>query len=648
MYTVYADKYTFYYIFLSTFRFQPLDIDRQDRQQKDTRERGRRAEGREADGHSECAAGTADVGGHRIMESVQKELKAHLMEKFTCIFEGTSTSQSLFKNVYIRLYITQQTEYYGCKPHEIPIDLLNIFNPGKKLHQQEPAKESCIQRVMTKGIAGIGKTVAVQNFTLNWAEGKSNQHIDLIFVFPFRELNMLREGEYSLLELILHFYPELKLLEDTQQLVNRHVLFIFDGLDESRFPLDFEGAMRVSEIVQRSTVDVLLTNLIKGNLLPNALFWVTTRPAAAGQIPSKYIDQITEVQGFTDQQSEEYFMKRFSSASQAKEVLSCLQGMISFYFMGQIPIFCWITAEVFKEGWSDERSRKITTMTELYIYYLLIQTQRTAKKYQTKGSKKAQKKTFISGDAEMLFNLSKLAFEQLQKDNIIFCEEDLKECGIEGDQASEFCGFCSEVLKQECGLYEKKIFSFVHLSFQEFLAALYMFRSCVTKDISTLKSFLGVDPTDLGLLELQKRVVHKALQSENGQLDLFLCFFLGLSLESNQTILGGLLPQAKSSSDTVEEMKKHLRNFHAENIPPERCLNLLLCKFELKENRFQDDIRRYLHSGISLSLIDCSVLATMLDISGELVEELDLTQCSAQSEGLEKLLPKMKNCKRAS
>ncbi|XP_070783345.1 protein NLRC3-like [Enoplosus armatus] len=642
---------------------------RQDPHQNDTTKTERRADkGREADRHSECVDGPADVERNQIMESVKQKLKAHLREKFTYICEGTSASQSRLQNVFTRLYITQQAEEYGCKPHEIldqfklpdkkspypvvdyqQINCLNIFKPGRNIPQQQPAKDRPIQRVMTKGIAGIGKTVAVQNFSLDWAEGKSNQHIDFIFVLPFRELNMLKDSEYSLLQLLLHFYPELKLLENTPHFVNKQVLFIFDGLDESRFPLDFDGGMRVSEIHQRSTVDVLLSNLIKGNLLPDALLWVTSRPAAASQIPSKYIDQMTEVQGFTDQQKEEYFKKRFSSAGQATEVLSYLRGMISFYFMGHIPIFCWIIAEVFKKGWSDQRSQRITTMTELYIYYLLIQTQRTTQKYGKKSSKKkkAQRKSSESGNAAALLNLSKLAFEQLQKGNIIFYEEDLRECGIDVDKASVFCGFCSEILRQERGLYQKKMFSFVHLSFQEFLAALYMFHCCVTENISTLKSFLDADPTDLGLLELQRRVVDKALQSEKGQLDLFLCFFLGFSLESNQTMLQGLLPQTKSRSETVEEMKRYLRNIRAGDIPPERCMNLLICKFELKEERFQDDIRMYLNSGARLSPIDCSVLSTMLQISGELVDELDLTKCFTPFVGTEKLLLQIKNCKKA-
>uniref|UniRef100_UPI003AAAF09E NACHT, LRR and PYD domains-containing protein 3-like isoform X1 n=1 Tax=Centroberyx gerrardi TaxID=166262 RepID=UPI003AAAF09E len=599
------------------------------------------------------------------MKNVKEELKAHLREKFTCIYEGTAASRSHLEKIYTRLYVAQEIEGHGCNSHEIlhqfklpdensahsqswmgslwnqQIDCLDIFNP-----KLPPGKNRSIKKVMTKGIAGIGKTVAVQNFTLHWAEGKSNQHIDFIFVLPFRELNMLKEGEYSLIQLLLHFYPELKQIQDTQKLVNKQVLLIFDGLDESRFPLDFADSKRVSDIDQTSTVDVLLTNLIKGNLLPNALLWITSRPAAADQIPPQYIDQMTEVQGFTDQQKEEFFMKRFSDANQAKEVISCLKGMISFYVMSHIPIFCWITAEVFKKGWSDQKSRMITT--ELYIYYLLIQTQRTTKKYEeNRPGDLAQKEVLESRNYAMLLKLSKLAFEQLEKGNIIFLEEDLRQCGIDVDKASVFCGFCSEILKQEYGLYQKKMFSFVHLSFQEFLAAVYVFHCCVTKNISALKSFLEVDPTDLAFHDLLKRVVDKALQSVNGHLDLFLCFFLGITLESNQTMLQGLLPQTENSSETVEEMKRYLRNFNAGNIPPERCMNLFLCKYELKEHRFQNEIQMFLQSGVRLSSIDCSVLSAMLLMSEEVIDELDLTKCHTPFVGSEKLLLSIKNCKRA-
>ncbi|KAM4603551.1 NACHT, LRR and PYD domains-containing protein 12-like isoform 2-T3 [Polymixia lowei] len=594
-----------------------------------------------------------------IMENVKEKLKAHLREKFTCIYEGTGGDRSRLQKVYTELYITQDVGKYGLKSHESHtlkpshsvlnqrIDCLDIFKSTQSINQSQLGKEKSIRKVMTKGIAGIGKTVAVQNFALHWAEGNINQHIDFIFVLPFRELNLLKEGEYSLLQLLLHFYPELK-QTDAQKLLNKKVLFIFDGLDESRFPLDFAASKTVSDIDQRSTVDVLLTNLIKGKLLPNTLLWITSRPAAASQIPPEYIDQMTEVHGFTDQQKEEYFLKRFSDADQAEEVISCIRGMISFSFMSHIPIFCWITAEVFKRE-SKQKSRMITTVTELYIHYLLIQTQRATKKYgENRPGEMDQKEILESENVAMLLKLAQLAFEQLEEGNILFYEEDLRQCGIDVDKASLFCGLCSEVLKQEYGLYQKKMFSFVHLSFQEFLAAIYVFHCCVTKKLSALKSFLGDEAADLPLHELLKRVVDKAIQSETGHLDLFLCFFLGILLESNQTLLQGLLPQTQTSSETVEEMKRYLRKFHGGNISHERCMNLFLCKYELKEQRVQNEIQAFLQSGVKLSPFDCSVLSTMLLMSEEVIDEIDLTKCYTPFEGSERLLLPLKNCRKAA
>ncbi|XP_023189020.1 NACHT, LRR and PYD domains-containing protein 12-like isoform X2 [Xiphophorus maculatus] len=598
------------------------------------------------------------------MDIIKKNLKASLQKRFTWTYEGTSDSWIKLQDVYTKLFIVQQADQPGCVQHEIlhhfmlpdeksphtefnyeQINSLDIFKPGKKHFQQQSTHCKSIQRVMTKGIAGIGKTFAVQNFSLNWAEGKSNQHIDLIFVLPFRELNMIKDGEHSLLQLLLYFYPELKPLKDAKRLINEKILFILDGLDENRYLLDFKEAMSVTDINQKTTVDVLLINLIRGNLLPDALLWITSRPAAASQIPSKYIDQVTEVQGFTDQEKNKYFRKRLSSVQKAEELLSGLRGMISFHLMGHIPVFCWVIAEVFKKGWSD---RRITTMTELYIYYVLIQTKRTTQKYESKSSKKESRKRISNlQNTGFLLNLSRLAFEQLHKGNIIFYEEDLTDCGIDADDASLFCGLCSEILKQEFGLYQKKMFSFVHLSFQEFLAAVYVFHCCKTNDLGPLRSFLGVDPTDMSFLELQKKVVDKAVQSEKGQLDLFLCFFLGLSLRPNQEMIQILLPQTESSSDTTDSLKAYIRSFHADNIPTERCINLFLCKFELKEREFQDDIGKYLKLGVRLSTIDCSVLSTLLQMSGEVIEELDLTRCCILDSGTEKLLQLVGNCKKA-
>ncbi|KAI5608713.1 NLR family CARD domain-containing protein 3-like, partial [Silurus asotus] len=223
-----------------------------------------------------------------------KKFKTNLMKKFQHL-NGviiTQGNQTLLNEIYTELYITEGHSGEVNKEHEVrkieaasrrttteetPIKCNDIFKPVSE--QDKPVKT-----VLTKGVAGIGKTVSVQKFVLDWAEGKANQDIHLIFPLPFRELNLMTDRKLSLMELLHVFFRE---TNKTEMFSLEKILFIFDGLDECRFPLDFQNTVRVCDVSESASVPVLLINLIKGNLLPSALIWITSRPAAADQIPSE-------------------------------------------------------------------------------------------------------------------------------------------------------------------------------------------------------------------------------------------------------------------------------------------------------------------------------------------------------------------------
>ncbi|XDV36554.1 hypothetical protein PO909_006306, partial [Leuciscus waleckii] len=199
--------------------------------------------------------------------------------------------------------------------------------------------------VLTKGIAGIGKTVSVHKFILDWAEGKANQDIDCVFLLPFRKINCIKDREFSLHEFLQKFNPELKKLETANICeCSCKLAFIFDGLDESRLTLDFD--CEIESFEERSSIDKLFTSLVNGTLLPSAHVWVTSRPAAANQIPPECVGLFTEVRGFTDQQKEEYFRKRIKDETQASRIISHIKKSRSLYIMCYIPVFCWIAATV--------------------------------------------------------------------------------------------------------------------------------------------------------------------------------------------------------------------------------------------------------------------------------------------------------------
>ncbi|XP_046690474.1 NLR family CARD domain-containing protein 3-like isoform X7 [Silurus meridionalis] len=541
--------------------------------------------------------------GHRCESSssvtaVQEKCKLNL-KRFQHLNEVITDqgNPTLLSEIYTDLYITEGDSGKVNSEHEVrqieavsrraetEETLINCSEIFKPLSEEDKP----IRIVLTKGVAGIGKTVSVQKFILDWAEGKTNQDVLLIFPLPFRELNLLKDQKRSLVEL-LHFF----LIEINEINISSldKVLFIFDGLDECRFPLDFQNTVRVCDVTKPASVDVLLINLIKGNLLPSALIWITSRPAAADQIPPKCVDRVTEVRGFNDPQKEEYFRKRISDQDLSSRIITHLKSLRSLYIMCHIPVFCWISAIVLERMLGEAESGEIPkTLTQMYTHFLIIQTNFIKKKY-TKSQE---------ADKEMVLKLGKLAFQQLMKGNLIFYEEDLMECGIDVTEASVYSGVCTEIFGEEFVFHQNKVYCFVHLSIQEHLAALYVQMTFMNEKKNVLQqsmfSKLLALLNGVTILDVHKSAVDQALQRKNGHLDLFLRFLLGLSLESNQILLKTLVTPTESSSYRKQNTVNYIKLKIRENPSTEKFINLFHCLNELEDHSLVEEIQQYLQSG---------------------------------------------------
>ncbi|KAB5566006.1 hypothetical protein PHYPO_G00248090 [Pangasianodon hypophthalmus] len=590
-----------------------------------------------------------------LLESVasvyQSKLKSNLREKFKRINEGISQhgSSALLNEIYTELYITEGWSRDINNEHEVR----QIETASRRPATQETPikcndlfKDKSIRTVLTKGVAGIGKTVSVQKFILDWAEGKANQDVFFMFPLPFRELNLMKQQNLSLMNLLHHFFPDMRKL----QLIDSYkVVLIFDGLDECRLPLNFQNNERLCDVTESASVDVLLTNLIKGNLLPSALLWITTRPGAANQIPPECVDQVTEVRGFSDPQKEEYFRKRISDQSLANKIITHMKSSRSLYIMCHIPVFCWISATVLERMLGEAESGEIPkTLTQMFTHFLIFQIKHKDQKYHQKCDPDPQQ------TRESILALGKLAFQQLEKGNLIFYEEDLRECGIDVREVSVYSGVCTQIFREEFGLHLGKVFSFVHLSVQEFLAALYAFLSLISRNVTEQQT---TDLSDLfrksNMSDFLRSAVDKALQSENGHLDLFLRFLLGVSLESNQTLLRGLMPQTGSSSHSKQETVEYIKEKIRENPSPEKSINLFHCLNELNDHSLVQEVQTYLNRGyyclslISLSPAQWSALVFVLLNSEQELDEFNLRKYDPSEECLLKLLPVVKASRKA-
>ncbi|XP_062396037.1 protein NLRC5-like [Sardina pilchardus] len=630
----------------------------------------------------------AKITDNHVLNEILMTHKASMKRRFESICEGIirSGTQTLLNKIYTELYITEGESEGVNSEHEVwqvesasrpqttddtAINCNDIFKPL-------PGEERHIRTVMTKGIAGIGKTVSVQKFILDWAEERANHNIDFMFVLPFRELNLVKHDQYSLHRLLLDFHPELRELEDGEY-KDCQIVLIFDGLDESRLPLNFQENQKLSDVTQTSSVDVLMTSLIQGTLLSSALLWITSRPAAASQIPSQCICQVTEVRGFNDPQKEEYFRKRITDHNQANRIISQIKAARSLHIMCHMPVFCWISATVLQQVLEQDDGKEAPkTLTEMFIHFLLIQTTRKNQKYQKESE--ADRQRLLELHKGVILKLAELAFKHLEYGNLMFYEEDLRECGIDVSEASLYSGMCTEIFREECVFQHKKVYCFVHLSIQEFLAALHVFVSYLKKNMLTLETFLNRMPLEdegegeeeqeeeeevkhdlefsflfdlysLPLFDLLKGAVDKALESKTGHLDLFLRFLSGISVERNQTLLKGLLTNTHNSSECINKTCKYIKELKRKDPSPERYIHLLHCLFEMNDYSLHEEVQKYLKSqgGFSgeLSPAHCSAVAQMLLMSEEVLDVFELCKYKTSEEGQRRLLPAVRCCRKA-
>ncbi|XP_051777894.1 NACHT, LRR and PYD domains-containing protein 3-like isoform X5 [Erpetoichthys calabaricus] len=493
----------------------------------------------------------------------------------------------------------------------------------EQLFRRSPGSETDSNIVVVSGVAGIGKTTMVQKIMFDWARGTQYQRFAFMFLFKFRELNLLdteTEPQMPLTRLIVRHYKYLndpKLREILQK--PESLLFIFDGLDEYKHKLDFTQEKLCSNSDDYFPVHTLVTSLVKKTLLKGCTVLITTRPTALETLHMERVDRFAEILGFFPEQRLMYFKKFFGDAEQGVEAFQYVEENAVLYTMCFNPSYCWIICSVLKSHFmtpEEDRGAEPKTVTELFVMFL--HNILTNHKREDKDQR------------EVLVKLGKMAYYGVANKTLVFYDKfEISTFGLRPVLSSPFLsGFLKEILQRESTL-EHTTYTFYHLTLQEFMAACSFY----------------LDPSE-GIEEL----LEKLGSCKDGRFEILTRFLAGLARYSVFKTLGGVMGEfeRKTAKQILEWVKKKAEEA-LQGGDKSEALRVCQWLYETQNKKLiRDAIGKDLKMSfiqMSLSPLDCAVLGSVINCCGEL-EELNLSKTPLTSECIMRLAPGLICCRR--
>ncbi|KAF7670444.1 hypothetical protein LDENG_00074540 [Lucifuga dentata] len=601
----------------------------------------------------------------RVPISAHKTTLLKRTEQLKCYSEGEEEASNSASHIEIRytdLFVTEdndlvdssQHEYFDLASRRARIYVHQACQRIQPCHLLDPQGTSGRppKRVKVKGIAGIGKSVAVQRLVYEWAIGKNMRQFTCIFDLRFRELNLI-EAPLSLLDLLGDRFRYLKTVLPDLFASPSSLLFILDGLDEFKFPLDWNALDKHIDVSSKVAVSDLIVALIKGSLLPEASVILTTRPST--EAPKHFFQRCCVVLGFEEDQVKEYTSKFFKDSKVAEKVYDYILNNDNLFVLSFIPLYCYIIctamAEFFSSGnqaEDDSKSLELNpprTVSEVYFCYLFTAVKHHAFKHSAERS--TPRSEVLSQAKQQLTNLGKLAYENLLQKKIMFYKSDLKKYGVvPADIQSTFLCHILQPLKEDT----VEMFSFFHLTVQEHLAALYCAINLFSQeDIIQALDFwcFGVRPPSTTAPPLHHTNLH---MDKLESLQMFTRFFMGMLRARLAGQLDGLVLSPMKCADGIPA-KLGLwfqDQFKDSNLENQAALNLFHClmEFHTKEATCiaAPEIKKLNLFKMKLSVVDCAAMHYVLQFSPHKLQELNLGYSNIGNRGLNRLGPILHRC----
>ncbi|XP_055003706.1 protein NLRC3 [Boleophthalmus pectinirostris] len=523
---------------------------------------------------------------------IRSSLKQDIVRKYEYIFEGIP--QPGKRSRLNEVYVEPEIVHYACggvvSSHELRFPLQSPYQNGNadtlvslnNLFRIQKPDGQPVRTVLTSGIAGIGMTVSVGKYCYDWAEHRANKDLQYVITLPFSSLWILRNrnlsgsNEMSIMSVIEYHHSlckTKKYLDDE----DCKFLIIMDSFDCYQTVLDWKNSPIIKENHTPAKVDDLIVNLIRGTLLPKAQVWILGRRAAVSQIPSEFIDAVTEVQGFNEQMKDDYLTRRFMG----DKIVNHYKQLPTLCVMTRQPFICWMVSRIFGHNFGSKQDygRHPPKLTPFYVNTLLIQTNRRLQFYYDKAENNLK---WSDADREMLNNLGKMALKMLEQNSNVFVEENMKEHSLDFTDVTVFSGLCSELLPVSSG---KRKFCFIHPTVKDFMAALYVYTAFRVESKNVLKqapTFFTSSQQNKSAAEVVQCAINQTFNSPLGQYEMFLRFLCGLLSPNNNRLLSGNLYN-RSNDKVIGKDVTALLERTLETCPQDRTENIRECLRELTQ-----------------------------------------------------------------
>ncbi|XP_056392015.1 NLR family CARD domain-containing protein 3 isoform X1 [Hyla sarda] len=479
---------------------------------------------------------------------------------------------------------------------------------------------------VTVGVAGAGKSTLVRLFVEKWARGELCPDIKSVLSLNLWELNIY--DRLSAEKLLRIACPGTTTPPPSS-------LLILDGLDELRAPLEFSDSIGSTDPQKELPPECLITNIIRGNLLPEVNVWITSRPGAAAKIPGGLVDRMTEVSGLGSNEIRDILDQLIHDTNGTMErVWDHLQCHRALMALCSVPTLCHIVglSLAYTLHAQDSTYQPLPdTLSAIFSWYLKAQFCNSEGIEQTTNARRT------------VGNLGKLAFQGLLRKRTMFYESDLKSCGIEMPILPG--SLCSRLLVSQ-NSPSCLSFSFSHLLLQEFLAAVHYY-SAAKRAIFDLFADGGVSWPKLGFLNHYKGATQRVLQADGVHLSIFLRFLSGLLSPQVLRVLAGCLPNKEEPSNQRGAAIDHLQSLlSAGKTISSGKVNLVCCLYEMGHTELISAVDEALKAGTlkgHLNPLTCSALAYLLRVSDSCAQETNLNQCL--NYGLvQNFLPQLQYC----